>query len=60
VSREGGSRIPPERPQVEGEMSEAEEVLSYWFPEDLADADMERCGVTGNGGWPEVPRSIGR
>jgi hypothetical protein len=24
-----------------GEASEAEEVLSYWFPEDLADADME-------------------
>jgi hypothetical protein len=26
---------------ADGEASEAEEVLSYWFPEDLADADME-------------------
>ncbi|HSK84081.1 MAG TPA: DUF924 family protein [Rubrobacter sp.] len=41
MSREGGSGIPPERQEVEGEISEAEEVLSYWFPEDLADADME-------------------
>jgi hypothetical protein len=31
--------MPTDRQEVEGEMSEAEEVLSYWFPEDLVDAD---------------------
>jgi uncharacterized protein (DUF924 family) len=61
VSREGGSGIPPERQEVEGEMSEAEEVLSYWFPEDLADADMEalrRHGKRWMAGGPEVDREI--
>jgi hypothetical protein len=41
VRREGESGMPPEHPEIGGETSEAEEVLSYWFPEDLADADME-------------------
>ena len=61
MSREGGSGIPPERQEVEGEMSEAEEVLSYWFPEDLADADMEalrRHGKRWMAGGPEVDREI--
>jgi hypothetical protein len=47
----------PENPEVGGETSEAEEVLSYWFPEDLADADMEalrRQGKRWMAGGPEV------
>ena len=48
-------------PAARGEMSEAEEVLSYWFPEDLADADMEtlrRHGKRWMAGGPEVDREI--
>jgi hypothetical protein len=33
--------MPPEHPEAGGETSEAEEVLSYWFPEDLVNADLE-------------------
>ena len=53
--------MPPEHPEVGGETSEAEEVLSYWFPEDLADADMEtlrRHGKRWMAGGPEVDREI--
>ena len=48
-------------PEARGETSEAEEVLSYWFPEDLADADMEtmrRHGKRWMAGGPEVDREI--
>jgi Bacterial protein of unknown function (DUF924) len=54
----GGSGMPPE---VGGEPGEAEEVLSYWFPEDLADADMEtlrRHGQRWMAGGLEVDREI--
>jgi uncharacterized protein (DUF924 family) len=53
--------MPPEDPEIRGEASEAEEVLSYWFPEDLADADMEtlrRHGKQWMAGGPEVDREI--
>ena len=53
--------MPPEDPEIRGETSEAEEVLSYWFPEDLADADMEtlrRHGKRWMAGGPEVDREI--
>jgi len=53
--------MPPEHREVGGETSEAEEVLSYWFPEDLADADMEtlrRHGKRWMSGGPEVDREI--
>ena len=53
--------MPPEHPEVGGETSEAEEVLSYWFLEDLADADMEtlrRYGKRWMSGGPEVDREI--
>jgi hypothetical protein len=48
-------------PEVGGEPGEAEEVLSYWFPEDLADADMEtlrRHGQRWMAGGLEVDREI--
>lgn len=48
-------------PGKRGETSEAEEVLSYWFPEDLADADVEtlrRHGKRWMAGGPEVDREI--
>ncbi len=41
--------------------SDPEEVLSYWFPEDLADANMEtlrRHGQRWMAGGPEVDREI--
>ena len=41
--------------------SDPEEVLTYWFPEDLADADMEtlrRHGQRWMAGGPEVDREI--
>jgi hypothetical protein len=65
VSGEGRSGMPPEQPEAAGEAKEAEEVLSYWFPDDLADADMETLRRHGqrwmaSGGWPEAWRSIGR
>ncbi len=41
MRREEGSCIPPEHQEVGGEPSEAEEVLSYWFPEDLVSPDLE-------------------
>ena len=41
VRREEGSGLVPEHQGVGGEPSEAEEVLSYWFPEDLVSADLE-------------------
>jgi uncharacterized protein (DUF924 family) len=50
-----------EHPAVAGGASEPEEVLSYWFPEDLADADMEtlrRHGQRWMAGGPEVDREI--
>src|ERR687893_3147719 len=61
MRREGGQSMPPERPEVEGQTRKAEEVLSYWFPEDLADADMEtlrRHGKRWMAGGPEVDREI--
>jgi len=53
--------MPPEHPEVGGQTSEAEEVLSYWFPEDLADANVEtlwRHGKRWMAGGPEVDREI--
>jgi hypothetical protein len=53
--------MPPEHPGVGGEPGEAEEVLSYWFPEDLADADMEtlrRHGQRWMAGGLKVDREI--
>ena len=53
--------MPAEDPEVGGQRSEAEEVLSYWLPEDLADADMEtlrRHGKQWMAGGPEVDREI--
>ena len=53
--------MPPEHPEVRGETSEAEEVLAYWFPEDLIDADLEtlrRHGKRWMAGGPEVDREI--
>jgi uncharacterized protein (DUF924 family) len=50
-----------EHPAVPGGASSAEEVLTYWFPEDLADADMEtlrRHGQRWMAGGPEVDREI--
>jgi hypothetical protein len=57
VRREGGSGIPPGHQEVGGAPSEAEEVLSYWFPEDLVSADLEtlrRHGQRWMHGGPEV------
>jgi uncharacterized protein (DUF924 family) len=53
--------MPPEHPEVGGETSEAEEVLSYWFPEDLVNADFEtlrRQGKRWMAGGPEVDKEI--
>ena len=53
--------MPPEDQEIRGETSEAEEVLSYWFPEDLADADLEtmrRHGKRWMAGGPDVDREI--
>jgi len=57
--------MPPEHPEVGGETSEAEEVLAYWFPEDLADADadadmetLRRHGKRWMAGGSEVDREI--
>src|SRR5215216_4174931 len=50
-----------EHPAAGREAKEAEEVLSCWFPEDLADADMEtlrRHGQRWMAGGPEVDREI--
>ena len=61
MRREGGSGTPPEHQEVGGEPSEAEEVLSYWFPEDLVSADLEtlrRHGQRWMHGGPEVDREI--
>ena len=61
VSREGRSRMSQEHPAAGREAKEAEEVLSYWFPKDLADADMEtlrRHGQRWMAGGPEVDREI--
>jgi len=52
---------PPERREVGNKSGEAEEVLSYWFPEDLVDADLEtlrRHGKRWMAGGPEVDREI--
>jgi uncharacterized protein (DUF924 family) len=57
---EGSGRL-PEHLEVGGETSEAEEVLSYWFPEDLIDADLDtlrRHGKRWMAGGPEVDREI--
>ena len=56
MTRVGG--MPPEHPEVGGE---AEEVLSYWFPEDINNADLEtlrRQGERWMHGGPEVDREI--
>ena len=61
MRREEGSCIPPEHQEVGVEPSEAEEVLSYWFPEDLVSADLEtlrRHGQRWMHGGPEVDREI--
>jgi uncharacterized protein (DUF924 family) len=61
VSREGGNGTPPERMEVGNKSGEAEEVLSFWFPEDLVDADLEtlrRHGKRWMAGGPEVDREI--
>ena len=53
--------MPPERREVGDKSGEAEEVLSYWFPEDLVDADLEtlrRHGKRWMAGGPEVDREI--
>jgi uncharacterized protein (DUF924 family) len=53
--------MPPEQPEAAGETKEAVEVLSYWFPDDLADADMEtlrRHGQRWMAGGLEVDREI--
>ena len=53
--------MPQEHPAAGGEENEVEGVLSYWFPEDLADADMEtlrRHGQRWMAGGPEVDREI--
>src|SRR5829696_2859750 len=47
--------------EVGGKSGEAEEVLSYWFPEDLVNADLEtlrRHGKRWMAGGPEVDREI--
>jgi len=47
--------------EVGNKSGEAEEVLSYWFPEDLFDADLEtlrRHGKRWMAGGPEVDREI--
>jgi uncharacterized protein (DUF924 family) len=57
---EGSGRL-PEHLEVGGETSEAEEVLSYWFPEDLIDADLDtlrRHGKRWMAGGPEVDKEI--
>jgi uncharacterized protein (DUF924 family) len=41
-----------ERSEVEGQTSEAEEVLSYWFPDDLAD-HPHRNQILGRTSTPE-------
>jgi hypothetical protein len=43
--------MPPEHPEVGGETSEAEEVLSYWFPEPSAQAGdgANEGGANGDG-----------
>ena len=61
MRRERGSGIPPESPEVGGETGEAEEVLSYWFPEELANADLEtlrRHAKRWMAGGPDVDREI--
>ena len=61
VSREGGNGTPPKRMEVGNKSGEAEEVLSYWFPEDLVDADLEtlrRHGKRWMAGGSEVDRGI--
>jgi uncharacterized protein (DUF924 family) len=53
--------MPPERQGVGEEPSEVEEVLSYWFPENLASPDLEtlrRYGQRWRYGGPEVDREI--
>ena len=48
-------------PEVGGAEGEAEEVLSYWFPEDINNADPEtlrRQGQRWMAGGPEVDREI--
>jgi uncharacterized protein (DUF924 family) len=50
-----------EHPAVVGGASDPEEVLSFWFPEDLAEADIEtlrRHGQRWMAGGPEFDREI--
>ncbi len=46
--------MPPEDPEKRGETSEAEEVLSYWFPMET----LRRHGKRWMAGGPEVDREI--
>jgi len=53
--------MPPENSEVGGGTSETEEVLSYWFPEELVDADLDtllRHGKRWMAGGPEVDREL--
>ena len=50
-----------EHPAAAGDVSGPEEVLSYWFPEGINDADLEtlqRQGKRWMAGGPEVDREI--
>jgi uncharacterized protein (DUF924 family) len=50
-----------EHPAVGGDVSDPEEVLSYWFPKDINDADLQtlqRQGKRWMAGGPEVDREI--
>src|SRR5215203_2836698 len=59
VSREGGNGTSPERMEIGNKSVEAEEVLSYWFPEDLVDDDLETLRRHGKR-WMAVPLPTGR
>jgi uncharacterized protein (DUF924 family) len=61
MRQEGRSGMSWENPEVGGAEREAEEVLSYWFPEDINNADPEtrrRQGERWMHGGPEVDREI--
>jgi uncharacterized protein (DUF924 family) len=61
MRQEGRSGVSLEHPEVGGAEREAEEVLSYWFPEDINNADPEtrrRQGERWMHGGPEVDREI--
>src|SRR5918993_1739792 len=61
VYDEGSGGVEAESPGKGRGALDPEEVLSYWFPEDLADADIEtlrRHGKRWMAGGPEVDREI--